>query len=131
MKESENFCKDKAVYNAILESIHIIEGKSQTQSDNAIPGILSDALSVGFDTHIGHDYIEDADARYEFYHKKEDKIPFDLEMFNNITNGGTPTKTLNIVMAGTGVGKSLFMCHCASSALLQGKNVLYLSLIHI
>ena len=96
MKESENFCKDKAVYNAILESIHIIEGKSQTQSDNAIPGILSDALSVGFDTHIGHDYIEDADERYEFYHKKEDRIAFDLEMFNTITNGGTPNKTLNI-----------------------------------
>jgi len=127
MKESENFCKDKAVYNAILESIHIIEGKSQTQSDNAIPGILSDALSVGFDTHIGHDYIEDADERYEFYHRKEDRIAFDLEMFNTITNGGTPNKTLNIVMAGTGVGKSMFMCHHAAACLAQNLKVLYIT----
>lgn len=127
VKESENFCKEKAVYNAILESIHIIEGKSQTQSENAIPGILSDALSVGFDTHIGHDYIEDANERFEFYHKKEDRIPFDLEMFNTITNGGTPKKTLNIIMAGTGVGKSMFMCHHAAACLAQNLKVLYIT----
>tara|TARA_R100001082_G_C4363898_1_gene160807 strand:+ start:674 stop:2059 length:1386 start_codon:yes stop_codon:yes gene_type:complete len=127
VNESENFCKEKAVYNAILESIHIIEGKSNTQSENAIPGILSDALSVGFDTHIGHDYIEDSDQRYEFYHKKEDRIPFDLEMFNTITNGGTPNKTLNIIMAGTGVGKSMFMCHHAATCLAQNLKVLYIT----
>ena len=128
INESENFCKEKAVYNAILESIHIIDGKSQTKSENAIPSILSDALAVSFDNHIGHDYLQDYEERYEFYHQKEEKIPFDLEFFNKITKGGLPNKTLNIALAGTGVGKSLFMCHCASAALSQGKNVLYITM---
>ena len=105
-EQTENFCKDKAVYNAIMESIHIIDGESKTQNSNAIPEILSDALAVSFDTHVGHDYLEDSDDRYDFYHKVEKKVPFDLEYFNTITAGGTPQKTLNIIMAGTGVGKS-------------------------
>jgi len=125
--ETENFCKDKAVYNAIMESIHIIDGKSKIKTENAIPNILSDALAVSFDTHIGHDYIEDSDERYEFYHKVEKRVPFDLEFFNTITSGGTPQKTLNIVMAGTGVGKSLFMCHHAANCLTQNLNVLYIT----
>ena len=125
--ETEKFCKDKAVYNAIMESIHIIDGKSKTKTENAIPNILSDALAVSFDTNIGHDYIENSEERYDFYHKIESKIPFDLEFFNTITNGGTPAKTLNIVMAGTGVGKSLFMCHHAANCLVQNKNVLYIT----
>jgi replicative DNA helicase len=104
LNETEEFCKDKAVYNAIMESIHIIEDKSKTKTANAIPEILSDALAVSFDTHIGHDYLEDADDRYDFYHKVEKKIPFDLEYFNTITAGGTAQKTLNIIMAGTGGG---------------------------
>jgi len=126
-EETERFCKDKAIYNAIMESIHIIDGKSNTQTENAIPNILSDALSVSFDTHIGHDYIEDSDERFEFYHKVEKRVPFDLDFFNTITNGGTPQKTLNIVMAGTGVGKSLFMCHHAANCLSQNLNVLYIT----
>jgi len=127
LNESESFCKEKAVYNAILESIHIIDGKSKTKSENAIPSILSDALAVAFDTHIGHDYIEDSDERYDFYHKKEDKIEFDLELFNTITGKGVPKKTLNIILAGTGVGKSLFMCHHAAACLSQNYNVLYIT----
>jgi len=127
INESENFCKEKAVYNAILESIHIIDGKSKTKTENAIPSILSDALSVGFDAHIGHDYVEDADDRYDFYHKKEDRTSFDLEMFNTITGNGTPNKTLNIILAGTGVGKSLFMCHHAAACLSQNQKVLYIT----
>jgi len=127
LTETEQFCKDKAVYNAIMESIHIIDGKSKTQTENAIPHILSDALAVSFDTHIGHDYIEDSDERFDFYHRVESKVAFDLEFMNKITNGGTPTKTLNIVMAGTGVGKSLFMCHHAANCLVQNKNVLYIT----
>jgi len=126
-EETERFCKDKAIYNAIMESIHIIDGKSNTQTENAIPNILSDALSVSFDTHIGHDYIEDSDERFEFYHRVEKRVPFDLDFFNTITNGGTPQKTLNIVMAGTGVGKSLFMCHHAANCLSQNLNVLYIT----
>lgn len=125
--ETEKFCKDRSVYNAILESIHIIDGKSKTKTNTAIPDILSDALSVSFDTHIGHDYIEDYDSRYEFYHQIENRIPFDLDFMNKITNGGTPSKTLNIIMAGTGVGKSLFMCHHAANCLLQNYNVLYIT----
>jgi replicative DNA helicase len=125
--KTEQFCKEKAVYNAIMESIHIIDGRSKEKTENAIPYILSDALSVSFDTHIGHDYIEDSDERFEFYHRVESKIPFDLDFFNTITNGGTPQKTLNIVMAGTGVGKSLFMCHHAANCLSQNKNVLYIT----
>ena len=125
--QTEKFCKDKAVYNAIMESIHIIDGKSNSKTENAIPNILSDALSVSFDTHIGHDYLEDSEERYEFYHKVESKIAFDLEFMNLITKGGTPAKTLNIIMAGTGVGKSLFMCHHSAACLAQNKNVLYIT----
>jgi replicative DNA helicase len=127
LKETEQFCKDKAIYNAIMESITIIDDNSSSKTETAIPHILSDALSVSFDTHIGHDYIEDSEERYEFYHKREKKIPFDLDFFNIITNGGTPQKTLNIVMAGTGIGKSLFMCHHAANCLSQNFNVLYIT----
>ena len=124
--ETENFCKEKAVYNAIMESIQIIDGKTQ-QSQGSIPDILSKALAVSFDVHIGHDYIEDYERRYDFYHTIEQRIPFDLDFFNQITNGGTPTKTLNIVMAGTGVGKSLFLCHHAANCLKKNHNVLYIT----
>jgi len=127
VETTESFCQRRAVYNAIMESIQIIDGKSKAKTETAIPHILSDALSVSFDAHIGHDYIEDADARYEFYHKVENRVPFDLEFMNLITNGGTPNKTLNIVMAGTGVGKSLFLCHHAANCLTQNKNVLYVT----
>ena len=123
---TEKFCKDKAIYLAILESIQIIDGKSKHDKGH-LPKLLQDALSVSFDTHVGHDYIEDAEERYEFYHRKEKRIAFDLDYMNKITNGGTPTKTLNIVLAGTGVGKSLFMCHHAANCLSQGKNVLYIT----
>ena len=125
--ETEKFCKDKSVYNAIMESIHIIDGKSKDKNDTAIPHILSDALAVSFDTHIGHDYIEDANERFKFYHQKEKRIPFDLEFLNDITAGGTPSKTLNIVMAGTGVGKSAFLCHHAANCLSQNLSVLYIT----
>lgn len=125
---TEKFCKDKAVYNAILNGINIIEGKDKEHTQEAIPSILSEALAVGFDQHIGHDYIENADERFEFYHRQEEKLEFDLEYFNKITKGGLPNKTLNIALAGTGVGKSLFMCHMASATLLQGKNVLYITM---
>jgi archaellum biogenesis ATPase FlaH len=125
--ETENFCKEKALYNGIMESIQIIDGKSKDKIRTAIPSILSDALAVSFDTNIGHDYLEDSDQRYDFYHRIEKRIPFDLEFFNTITNGGTPIKTLNIVMAGTGVGKSLFLCHHAANCLAQGMNVLYIT----
>ncbi len=125
---TEKWCKDRAIYLALLDSVKIADGKDKTRSKDSIPSILSDALSVSFDDHIGHDYILDSDSRYDFYHKKEDKIPFDLDLFNKITKGGLPNKTLNIALAGTGVGKSLFMCHMASSILLQGSNVLYITL---
>lgn len=125
--ETENFCKEKALYNGIMESIQIMDGKSKDKIRTAIPSILSDALAVSFDTNIGHDYLEDSEARYNFYHKTEKRVPFDLDFFNTITNGGTPTKTLNIVMAGTGVGKSLFLCHHAANCLNQGMNVLYIT----
>ena len=128
LDETEKFCKDKAIYNAILDGIHIIDGKSKDKTADAIPAILSDALAVSFDSHVGHDYIEQAQERYDYYHEVEDKIPFDLDFFNKITKGGLPPKTLNICLAGTGVGKSLFMCHVAASAMLQNKNVLYISL---
>ena len=111
-----------------MESISLADGKDKEKDRDAIPGILSDALAVSFDSHVGHDYLLDYEARYESYHRKEDKIEFDLEYFNKITKGGLPSKTLNIALAGTGVGKSLFMCHVASSALLNGKNVLYITL---
>jgi replicative DNA helicase len=127
-KETEKFCKDKAIYNAILSSIAIIDGQDKGKSEDGIPQLLQDALGVCFDNNVGHDYIDNASQRYDFYHKVESKIPFDLDYFNKITNGGMPTKTLNVVLAGTGVGKSLFMCHVASSVLSQGKNVLYITL---
>ena len=125
--ETEKWCKDRAIYNAVMESIQIID-KSSTREKGEIPDILKDALSVSFDQHIGHDFIEDSDDRFISYNTVEDKLPFDLEMMNKITKGGLPNKTLNVVMAGTGVGKSLFMCHCASNNLMMGKNVLYISM---
>ena len=125
---TEKWCRDRAIYLALMESIHIADGKDEKKNRDSIPTILSDALAVSFDTHIGHDYLLDYELRYESYHKKEDKIEFDLEYFNKITKGGLPNKTLNIALAGTGVGKSLFMCHVASSVLLQGRNVLYITL---
>jgi len=128
MENTEKFCKDRAVYNAILESISIIDGRNKVHTKDAIPHILSDALAVSFDSHIGHDYLEDHQSRYEFYHRVEEKIPFDLEMFNKITKGGLSKKTLNIALAGTGVGKSLFMCHVGAGCLTQGKNVLYITM---
>jgi len=128
MDTTEKWCRDRAIYLALMESIQLADGKDDTKGRDAIPTILSDALSVSFDTHIGHDYLTDYEERYELYHKKENKIEFDLEYFNKITKGGLPNKTLNIALAGTGVGKSLFMCHVASSVLLQGKNVLYITL---
>ena len=125
--QTEKFCKDKAIYNAVLESIHIIDGKNNNKTVDALPSILSEALSVCFDVNVGHDYLKDAEKRYDFYHKSEQKIPFDLDYFNNITNGGVPQKTLNCIIAGTGVGKSLFLCHHATNCLLQNKNVLYIT----
>ena len=125
--ETEQWCKDRAIYIAVMDSIEVIDKKSQ-RSTGEIPELLKDALSVSFDTHIGHDVLEDADDRFEFYHTEEEKIPFDLEYFNKITKGGLPNKTLNICLAGTGVGKSLFMCHMGSAALMMGKNVLYITL---
>jgi len=126
--KTEKFCQEKAVYNAVLGSISILEGKDKSQDKGAIPKILSDALSISFDTSVGHDYLENSDDRYEFYHRKEERIPFDLDYFNKITKGGLPTKTLNIALAGTGVGKSLFMCHVAAGCMIQGRNVLYITL---
>ena len=126
--QTEKFCKDRAVYNAILNSIKIIDGRDKTLQQDAIPSILSDALSVCFDNHVGHDYIEDASSRYDYYHRVEEKVPFDLDMFNKITKGGLSKKTLNICLAGTGVGKSLFMCHVAAGALSAGRNVLYITM---
>ena len=125
--ETEKFCQHQAIYNAIMESIQILDGKTKTQK-GSIPTLLTDALSVTFDPHIGHDFIEDADSRFEFYHRKEHKLPFNLEYFNKITKGGLSKKTLNICLAGTGVGKSLFMCHCAAANMLDGKNVLYITM---
>ena len=125
---TEKWCRDRAIYLALMESISIADGQDEKKNRDAIPTILSDALAVSFDTHVGHDYLQDYEARYESYHKKEDKTEFDLEYFNKITKGGLPNKTLNIALAGTGVGKSLFMCHVAASALLNGKNVLYITL---
>ena len=125
---TEKWCKERALYLALMSSIKIAEGNDEQRAAGAIPSILSEALAVTFDNHIGHDYLEDYEERYDFYHQKEEKIPFDLEFFNKITKGGLPNKTLNVALAGTGVGKSLFMCHCASSVLLQNKNVLYITL---
>jgi replicative DNA helicase len=125
---TEKWCRDRAIYLALMESIHIADGNDEKKNRDSIPTILSDALAVSFDTHVGHDYLVDYEKRYESYHRKEEKIEFDLEYFNKVTKGGLPNKTLNIALAGTGVGKSLFMCHVASSALLQGRNVLYITL---
>ena len=125
---TEKWCKDRAVHLAVMEAINIIDGKSGDKAEGAIPDILSKALGVTFDTNVGHDYIENAQARFDFYNTHEDKMAFDLDMMNTITNGGVPNKTLNIILAGTGVGKSLAMCHLASAALSQGKNVLYITL---
>jgi replicative DNA helicase len=125
---TEKWCRDRAIYLALMESIALADGRDEKKDRDAIPSILSEALAVSFDNHIGHDYLQDYEERYESYHRKEDKIEFDLEYFNKITKGGLPNKTLNIALAGTGVGKSLFMCHVASAALLQGKNVLYITL---
>ena len=126
--ETEKFCKDKAVFNAVLEGIQIIDGKKKDMTPDALPDLLTEALQVGFDTNVGHDFIEDADKRFDFYNRIENKVPFDLDMFNKITDGGLSNKTLNIALAGTGVGKSLFMCHMASAAIANGQNVLYITL---
>ena len=128
VETTEDFCKDKAVYNAIVDGINIIEGKDRNRDVGSIPSILTDALAVGFDNHVGHDYLLDAESRFQYYHTVEEKIPFDLDFFNRITKGGLPPKTLNIALAGTGVGKSLFMCHVAANCLSQGRNVLYITL---
>ena len=125
---TEKFCKDRAVHNAVLDGIKILDNKDKKRTPEAIPSILADALAVSFDNHIGHDYLEDAEDRYNWYHTKEKRYQFDLSYMNKITKGGVPSKTLNIALAGTGVGKSLFMCHVASSYLLQGLNVLYITL---
>ncbi len=125
---TEKWCRDRAIYLALMESIQLADGKDEKKGRDAIPSILSEALAVSFDNHIGHDYLQDYEERFDSYHRKEDRIEFDLEYLNKITKGGLPNKTLNIALAGTGVGKSLFMCHVASSALLQGKNVLYITL---
>ena len=125
---TEKWCQDRAIHNAIMESISIIDGKHGSLTKNALPDLLQKALSVSFDTNVGHDYIENVDQRYDFYHEQEERIPFDLDYFNRITKGGIPNKTLNIALAGTGVGKSLFMCHCAGGFLTLGKNVLYITM---
>tara|TARA_R110002096_G_scaffold69149_1_gene166349 strand:- start:24031 stop:25272 length:1242 start_codon:yes stop_codon:yes gene_type:complete len=125
---TEKWCQDRAVFNSVMEAIQIIDGKHAELSKNAIPEILTKALAVTFDTNVGHDYLESADERYEFYHKQEERVPFDLDYFNKITKGGLPNKTLNICLAGTGVGKSLFMCHMAAAGLAQGRNVLYITM---
>jgi len=125
---TEKWCRERAIYMALMESIAIADGQDDKKQPDAIPSILSDALAVSFDNHVGHDYLQDYAERFDLYNKKEEKIEFDLEFFNKITKGGLPNKTLNIALAGTGVGKSLFMCHVASSVLLQGKNVLYITL---
>ena len=128
IKQTEKFCQDKAIYNAIMKSVKILDDKANREDKGMIPKLLSDALGVSFDRSVGHDYIDDSDNRFDFYHRHETKIPFDLDLFNKITKGGLPKKTLNIALAGTGVGKSLFMCHVAAGCLSQGHNVLYITL---
>ena len=125
---TEKWCQDRAIYNAIMESISIIDGKHETMTKGALPDLLSKALGVAFDTNVGHDYVENYEERFDYYHKEEDSIPFDLDYFNRITKNGVPRKTLNIALAGTGVGKSLFMCHVAAGALVEGRNVLYITM---
>lgn len=128
VEKTEKFCQDKAVFNAVMQSIQILDGKVKDQGPGVIPKLLHDALGVSFDSHIGHDFLADAESRYDFYHHVEDRIPFDLDLMNKITKGGLPRKTLNIILAGTGVGKTLAMCHFAASNLLKGKNVLYITM---
>lgn len=128
LDQTERFCQEKAVYNAIMDSIQILDGKEQNMGKGAIPEILTKALAVSFDAHIGHDFLENYEDRYEFYHRKEERIPFDIELLNKITKGGLPRKSLNIILAGTGVGKSLAMCHMASANLMDGQNVLYITM---
>jgi len=128
IEKTEKFCQERAIYNAVLGSISILDGKDKNHDKGAIPKLLQDALAISFDTSVGHDYLQDSDERYDFYHRHEERIPFDLEYFNKITKGGLPNKTLNIALAGTGVGKSLFMCHVAAGAMVQGKNVLYITM---
>lgn len=128
LDQTEKYCQDRAVYNAIMESINILDGKAKDKSKGAIPQILSEALAISFDTSVGHDFLSDSDSRYDFYHQKEEKIEFDLDFFNKITRGGLPRKTLNVALAGTGVGKTLFMCHCAAGNLSAGYNVLYVTM---
>jgi replicative DNA helicase len=128
LDNTEKWCQDRAIYNSIMESISIIDGKHESLTKNALPDLLTKALSVAFDTNVGHDYIDNAEQRWEFYNTEEDRIPFDLDYFNKITKGGVPNKTLNIALAGTGVGKSLFMCHVAASSLVAGNNVLYITM---
>lgn len=128
VSQTEKFCKDRAIYNAISDSIKILDDKSKTHNPNQIPKLLEDALAVSFDTQIGHDFFEDLTQRYDFYHRKEERIPFDIEYLNRVTKGGLPRKTLNVMLAGTGVGKSLFMCHCAAGNIISGKNVLYITM---
>lgn len=128
IEQTEKWCQDKAIYNAIMESIQVIDGKVKDKDKGALPHILSDALSVSFDQHIGHDFLEDYEARYDFYHKVVERIPFDIDYLNKITRGGVPRKTLNVILAGTGVGKTLMMCHFAAANLMAGKNVLYITL---
>ena len=127
LDSTEKWCKKQAIYNALMESVSIANGDSKTKTEDAIPSILSGALGVSFDSNVGHDYIEDASERFDFYTRKEDKIPFDIELLNKITKGGLTNKSLNIALAGTGVGKSLFMCHVAAASLMQGRNVLYIT----
>ena len=128
LDNTEKFCQDKAIYNAIMDSIKIMDDKKEQQSRGAIPKLLSDALGVSFDQNIGHDFLEDSNSRFDNYHKKEKRIPFDIEFLNKITKGGLPRKTLNIILAGTGVGKSLAMCHMAAHNLSSGQNVLYITM---
>jgi replicative DNA helicase len=128
VEQTEKFCQDKAIYNAIMESVTILDDKSGNKSKGEIPKLLSDALGVSFDQNVGHDYTQDYESRYEFYHRTEKRVKFDLDLFDKITKGGLPIKTLNIALAGTGVGKSLYMCHCAAAAISQGHNVLYITL---
>lgn len=128
IESTEIFCKDRAVYNAIMQSIKIIDGQDKNLKEDAIPSILSEALAVSFDKNVGHDYLDDSDSRFEFYHKKEDKIAFDLELMNKITAGGLSRKSLNVILASTGAGKTMFMCHMAASTLMQGRNVLYITM---
>ena len=128
VEKTEKWCQDRAIYLAIMDSINIIEGKHETLDKNALPSVLSEALGVNFDMRVGHDYVDDSDGRYDFYHRQEEHLPFDLEKFNTITKGGLVKKSLNVALAGTGVGKSLFMCHVAAGALTQMKNVLYITM---